>query len=85
MDIVTLFNLARVAGLTVKVKSSRLVVRGHKRAADLAQELIARKTEVLDALAKEWATAGAMQDDRPTEAFVMITEAKTDKFAGDFE
>jgi hypothetical protein len=50
MDAVALVEEARTAGLVVTVAGGRLVVRGPRRAADLAKRLLANKTEVLAAL-----------------------------------
>jgi hypothetical protein len=47
---VQLLAQARVAGLSVVADAGRLVVRGPKAAADLARQLIARKTELLPLL-----------------------------------
>jgi hypothetical protein len=50
MEAVALLARARQAGLVVLRDGTRLVVRGPKRLADLALELLDRKTEVLGAL-----------------------------------
>jgi hypothetical protein len=47
MDRLTLLATARAAGLAVYAAGERLVVRGPRSAGGLAQELIARKAEVL--------------------------------------
>src|SRR5205823_2038325 len=62
MDPMTLLTTARAAGLTVDVEGPTLVVRGPRRAAPLAQALLAAKPAVLSALAREtcavaWASA----------------------------
>src|SRR5262245_25426526 len=53
MDSLTLLAVARTAGLTVHADGDRLVVRGPARAAAVAQRLLARKPDVLAALAAE--------------------------------
>lgn len=53
MDGMTLLHEARAAGLEVAVDHGRLVVRGPKRAEDLARRLLAHKREILSALAVE--------------------------------
>jgi hypothetical protein len=50
MDGMTLLEEARSAGLTVRAEDGRLVVRGPKRAGDLAQRLLANKDQILAAL-----------------------------------
>ena len=47
----TLLEEARAAGLTVRADGDRLVVRGPKWGEPLARALLARKAEVLAALA----------------------------------
>ncbi len=54
MVAVTLLQEAEAAGLTVRVDGDRLVVRGPKSAADIAERLLDRKAEVIEALAAEW-------------------------------
>ena len=49
----TLLTEARAAGLEVRLEAGRLVVRGPRSRADLAQRVLARKREVLIALAGE--------------------------------
>lgn len=51
MDGLTLLEQARSAGLTVTVQGDKLVIRGPRRAGPLAEQLLARKGEVIDALA----------------------------------
>src|SRR5262249_34737413 len=53
MDGLTLLAQARSAGLTVRVRGDKLVIRGPRRAGPLAEQLLARKAEVIDALAVE--------------------------------
>jgi hypothetical protein len=55
MESLTLLDLARQAGLVVLRAGDRLVVRGPKRLAALAGELLDRKAEVLGALQAETA------------------------------
>ena len=50
MDGVALLAEANAAGLTVRADGDRLVVRGPRRCAALAQSLLARKPDVLAAL-----------------------------------
>lgn len=50
MDCLALVMEARAAGSTVVTDAGRLIVRGPKRAAELAQRLIANKPAVLAAL-----------------------------------
>ncbi|MDP9356400.1 MAG: hypothetical protein M3R02_14165 [Chloroflexota bacterium] len=49
----TLLTEARAAGLEVRLEAGRLVVRGPRSGADLAHRVLARKREVLIALAGE--------------------------------
>lgn len=51
MGIVTLLEQARMAGLTLLEAKGRLVIRGPRRAQQLAEALLARKSEVLEAIA----------------------------------
>ncbi len=53
MDGVTLLQQARDHGLRVEVTGGELTVRGGRRCADLAREILARKEEVLAALGHE--------------------------------
>jgi hypothetical protein len=50
MDGMTLLEEARSAGLTVRAEGGRLVIRGPKRAADLAHRLLANKDRIIAAL-----------------------------------
>jgi hypothetical protein len=50
MDGLTLLEKARSAGLTVVVRGDKLVIRGPRRAGPLAEQLLAHKAEVIDAL-----------------------------------
>src|SRR5262245_7115820 len=50
MDGLTLLEQARSAGLTVVVQGDKLVIRGPRRAGPLAEQLLAHKGEVIDAL-----------------------------------
>ncbi len=54
MVAVSLLQEAEAAGLSVRVDGDRLVVRGPKSAADIAERLLDRKAEVIEALAAEW-------------------------------
>ncbi len=54
MVAVNLLQEAEAAGLSVRVDGDRLVVRGPKSAADIAERLLDRKAEVIEALAAEW-------------------------------
>src|SRR5262249_6425799 len=51
MDGMTLLEQARLAGLTVIVQGDKLLIRGPRRAGPLAEQLLAHKGEVIDALA----------------------------------
>src|SRR5262245_58417074 len=53
MDGLTLLEQARSAGLTVSVRGDKLVIRGPRRAGPLAEQLLAHKGEVIDALTLE--------------------------------
>jgi len=50
MEILTLLNQAKSAGLSIEVQGDQLVMRGPKRAAAIAQELGRQKAAVLAAL-----------------------------------
>ena len=50
MDGVALLTVARTAGLTVWAEEERLIVRGHKRLAALARQLLSHKSEILPLL-----------------------------------
>ncbi len=54
MVAVTLLQEAEAAGVSVRVDGDRLVVRGPKSAADIAERLLDCKAEVIEALAAEW-------------------------------
>ncbi|MEE9297191.1 MAG: hypothetical protein V3W34_19805 [Phycisphaerae bacterium] len=56
--VVALLAEARAAGLTVRADGDRLVIRGPRRCAELAQSILARKPDVMAALA-EWGDAAA--------------------------
>ncbi len=56
MVAVNLLQEAEAAGLAVRVEGNRLVVRGPKSAADIAERLLDRKAEVIEALSAEWDT-----------------------------
>lgn len=51
----TLLDQARVAGLHVRAEGERLIVRGPRAAEAVAQQLLARKPELLTELAREQA------------------------------
>jgi len=50
MDSLALLIHAHAAGLQVRAEGERLIVRGPKRLAGLAQQLLGQKAEVLEAL-----------------------------------
>jgi len=50
MDSLALLINAHAAGLQVRAEGERLIVRGPKRLAGLAQQLLSQKAEVLEAL-----------------------------------
>ncbi len=54
MVAVSLLQEAEAAGLTVRVDGDRLVVRGPKSAGAIAERLLDRKAEVIEALSAEW-------------------------------
>ncbi len=54
MGAVSLLQEAASAGLTVRVDGDRLVVRGPKSASVIAERLLDRKAEVIEALSAEW-------------------------------
>jgi hypothetical protein len=56
MDGLTLLGEARAAGLEIKVEGDRLVVRGPRSAAPLAEQLLSMKHEVI-------ALLGSQEDD----------------------
>ena len=53
MDSLALLIKARAAGFQMRAEGERLIVRGPKRLAALAQELLRHKAKVLDLL-EEW-------------------------------
>src|SRR5262245_20590771 len=63
MDGMTLLEQARLAGLAVNVQGDKLVIRGPRRAAPLAEQLLAHKAKVLDALAAESLTPADLPGD----------------------
>src|SRR5262245_65192722 len=63
MDGLTLLEQARSAGLTVIVQGDKLVIRGPRRAGPLAEQLLAHKGEVLDALTAEAVTPADLPAD----------------------
>lgn len=67
MDGLTLLEDARAAGLAVRADNGRLVIRGPKRAEDVALRLLAHKAAVLDALASPWPIPAVNPDDLPPD------------------
>src|SRR5262245_22490124 len=63
MDGLTLLEQARSAGLTVIIQGDKLVIRGPRRAGPLAEQLLARKGEVMDALTVESLTPADLPAD----------------------
>ena len=78
MDGVALLAQAREAGLEVRSRGDRLVIRGPKRAENVARLLLDQKPVVLDALhvaTHEWGDAAAavawfLASEPPSELFV---------------
>jgi hypothetical protein len=70
MDGLTLLEQARTAGLTLIVQGGKLVIRGPRRADRLAEQLLARKGEILDALTLESLTPSNL----PSEWHLMWDE-----------
>jgi hypothetical protein len=60
MDGMTLLEQAHLAGLTVIVQGDKLVIRGPRRAGPLAEQLLAHKGEVIDALTVESLTLAGL-------------------------
>ncbi len=54
MGAVSLLQEAAAVGLSVHVEGDRLVVRGPKSAGAIAERLLDRKAEVIEALSAEW-------------------------------
>ncbi len=54
MGAVSLLQEAEAAGLSVRVDGDRLVVRGPKSASAIAERLLDRKAEVIEALSAVW-------------------------------
>ena len=79
MDGLALLAQARDAGLDVRARGDRLVIRGPKRAENVARLLLDRKPVVLDALrvaALQWgdaatAVAWFLRSEPPSEPFVL--------------
>src|SRR6516225_7985186 len=63
MDGLTLLKLARSAGLTVIAQGDKLVIRGPRRAKPVAEQLLARKGEIIDALTVESLTPADLPAD----------------------
>jgi len=53
MDGLTILNEARAAGLEIKIDGDRLVVRGPRSAAPLAEQLLGMKQEVIALLGRQ--------------------------------
>ena len=82
MDSMTLLVEARVAGLDVRVEGDRLIVRGPKTAAPLAQQLLDRKPEVLELLSGEdyevaWRVEFMRTQVRPTGPVPFLVARRT--------
>ena len=79
MDGLALLAQARDAGLEVRARGERLVIRGPKRAENVARLLLDQKPVVLDALrvaAHQWGDAAAavawfLRSEPPSEPFVL--------------
>ena len=79
MDGLALLAEARDAGLEVRARGNRLVIRGPKRAENVARLLLDQKPVVLDALrvaTHEWgdaaeAVAWFLRSEPPSEPFVL--------------
>jgi hypothetical protein len=70
MDGLTILREARAAGLEIKVDGDRLVVRGPKSAASLAERLLEMKPEIIPLLESEdsevmWRVEAMRQQIRP--------------------
>ena len=63
MDGMTLLEQARLAGLTVIVQGDKLIIRGPRRAGSVAEQLLAHKGEVIDALTVESLTPAVLPSD----------------------
>jgi hypothetical protein len=63
MDCLSLLEQARSAGLTVIVQDDKLVIRGPRRVRALAEQLLAHKDEVMNALAMESLTPADLPAD----------------------
>lgn len=79
MDGLALLAQARDAGLEVRARGDKLVIRGPKRAENVARLLLDQKPVVLDALrvaAHQWGDAAAavawfLRSEPPSEPFVL--------------
>lgn len=60
MDILTLLDEARAAGLSIRAEGGRLVIRGPRQAEPMALRLIEAKPMVMAALARPAPMAGAI-------------------------
>ena len=67
MDGLELLSQARAAGLTIRVEGAKLVVRGPRSAATLAQELLEHKAEILALLDRPVGDGQPPPLDRPPE------------------
>jgi len=78
MEPIALLNRARQAGLVVLQEGDRLVVRGPKRLADLAAELLDRKADVLSALQAETVPLVTAETDLATSPSSDSQDTETD-------
>jgi hypothetical protein len=67
MDSIILLNQARAAGLTVTVEGDKLRILGPRRAEGIAKELLARKNEIMLALAGSTPLPPITPDDLPAD------------------
>ena len=77
MDVVTLLDQAKSAGLSVKAHGDQLVVRGPKRAAAIVQELGRHKAAVLAILSPNAAPAAAEPQDGKAESNSMPKDSES--------
>jgi hypothetical protein len=63
MDGMTLLKQARSAGLTVLFQGDKLVIRGPRRAGPLAEQLLAYKHRIIEALTAASVTAAELPAD----------------------
>jgi len=63
MDGMTLLEQARLAGLTFTVRGDKLVIRGPRRASHVAEQLLAHKGEIIQAMTgNSWTPADLPRD-----------------------